>query len=131
MAARANGRPSKYLPAYAKQARALCLLGATNQELANSLEVGLTTLKRWMAEFPAFRAAIKQGREGADSQVADALYRRAIGTRKIPPDTAAAFIWLKNRRPDKWRDKTPDGSKTATVDELAAALAKLREAALA
>lgn len=23
----------------------------------------------------------------------------------IPPETAAAFIWLKNRRPDKWRDK--------------------------
>lgn len=23
----------------------------------------------------------------------------------VPPETAAAFIWLKNRRPDKWRDK--------------------------
>lgn len=26
-------------------------------------------------------------------------------TKMIPPDTAAAFIWLKNRRPEKWRDK--------------------------
>jgi hypothetical protein len=24
---------------------------------------------------------------------------------QVPPDTAAAFIWLKNRRPDKWMDK--------------------------
>lgn len=27
--------------------------------------------------------------------------------RFVAPDTAAAFIWLKNRRPDRWRDK-PD-----------------------
>lgn len=27
----------------------------------------------------------------------------------IPPDTLAQIYWLKNRRPDKWRDKpTPD-----------------------
>lgn len=26
-------------------------------------------------------------------------------TKMVPPETAAAFIWLKNRRPDKWRDK--------------------------
>jgi len=26
-------------------------------------------------------------------------------TKHYPPDTAAAFIWLKNRRPDLWRDK--------------------------
>jgi len=25
--------------------------------------------------------------------------------KQVIPDTAAAFIWLKNRRPDKWRDK--------------------------
>ena len=32
-------------------------------------------------------------------------------TREIPPDTAAAFIWLKNRRPDKWRDKHEEDLK--------------------
>ena len=26
-------------------------------------------------------------------------------TEHFPPDTAAAFIWLKNRQPDRWRDK--------------------------
>lgn len=129
MAARANGRPSKYLPAYAKQARALCLLGATNPELARSFEVGVSTLNRWIVEFPLFRDAIKQGREVADALVADALYRRALGTKKIPPDTAAAFIWLKNRRPDKWRDKQPDTNRTASPDEIAASLRKLAEVA--
>lgn len=26
-------------------------------------------------------------------------------TKTVPPDTAAAFIWLKNRKPKQWRDK--------------------------
>lgn len=26
-------------------------------------------------------------------------------TKVVPPDTAAAFIWLKNRKPKQWRDK--------------------------
>lgn len=26
-------------------------------------------------------------------------------TKIVPPDTAAAFIWLKNRKPQQWRDK--------------------------
>lgn len=30
----------------------------------------------------------------------------------IPPDTTAQIFWLKNRRPDKWRDKQKDDSDT-------------------
>ena len=30
----------------------------------------------------------------------------------IPPDTTAQIFWLKNRRPDKWRDK-PEESRGA------------------
>lgn len=26
-------------------------------------------------------------------------------TKHVPPETAAGIFWLKNRRPDKWRDK--------------------------
>ncbi len=65
----------------------------------------------------------KKGKEIADAEVAKALYRRALGyehpdvhitnyqgeiteteiIKYYPPDTAAAFIWLKNR--SGWRDK--------------------------
>lgn len=34
-------------------------------------------------------------------------------TRELPPDTAAAFIWLKNRRPDRWRDRRENDSKAS------------------
>jgi len=104
-----------------------CLLGATNADLAALFEVDVTTIDRWLAEKPEFRGAVYKGREGADADVARSLYQRATGYRhkavKIvadaktgaehivpyvehyPPDTAAAFIWLKNRRPDLWRDR--------------------------
>jgi hypothetical protein len=32
-------------------------------------------------------------------------------TKHYPPDTGAAFIWLKNRRPDLWRDKQPENNE--------------------
>ena len=30
---------------------------------------------------------------------------RGCGDEKTPPDTTACIFWLKNRQPDKWRDK--------------------------
>ena len=33
--------------------------------------------------------------------------------KQVIPDTAAAFIWLKNRRPDKWRDKPNEADMNA------------------
>lgn len=35
----------------------------------------------------------------------------------IPPDTTAQIFWLKNRRPDKWRDK-PAAEDTSTLEKL-------------
>jgi hypothetical protein len=133
------GRPSKYHIEYAKEAIKLCLLGLNNEELAEHFEVGLATIKRWMQEHPEFRAAIKKGRKVADGEVSEGLYLRAVGyshqeekifqhegkliktntIKHYPPDTAAAFIWLKNRNPTIWRDKheieTSGGSTPITI----------------
>ena len=124
---RPRGRPPKYRPEFAERVTDLCLLGATNQELARIFKVRDTTIPEWIHRYPEFSEAIKKGREIADANVAKALYRRAIGwiqpavkivadaktgaehvvhyEEHFPPDTAAAFIWLKNRQPHRWRDK--------------------------
>lgn len=59
--------------------------------------------------------------------------------KEVPPDTSAAFLWLKNRRPKDWRDKveveathklTPDMMerlKTEMVDRLTAARERQRQ----
>jgi hypothetical protein len=97
---RKRGRPPIYRPEFAKQVTNYCLLGATNEELGRVFGVDERTINRWLVTKPEFCQAAKDGREVADANVANSLYRKALNG-----DTAAAFIWLKNRRPDLWRDK--------------------------
>lgn len=44
----------------------------------------------------------------------------------IPPDTTAQIFWLKNRKPDKWKDKPTEQAKTDT-SLMASLLAVLNE----
>jgi hypothetical protein len=119
------GRPTLYKPKYVKQAKKLCLLGATDAEIADFFEVNVATIYRWKNTHDEFCEALKAGKEVADDRVERSLYQRALGytheedkifnnngealivpTRKhYPPDTAAAIFWLKNRRSGDWREK--------------------------
>jgi hypothetical protein len=132
------GRPTKYDPAYVGQAQKLAKLGATDREVAEFFDVNEATIYRWKHEHPEFCEALKVGKETADARVEQSLYRRALGyshdavkiavnaqgevtqvpfVEHYPPDTTAAIFWLKNRKPDEWRDKVqnehsgPDGGK--------------------
>jgi hypothetical protein len=55
------------------------LLGATTEALAALFDVTTPTIDNWKAKHPAFARAIREGGEWADAQVANGLYRRAIG----------------------------------------------------
>lgn len=128
------GRKTDYRPAFNTQAYKLCLLGATNEKMAEFFEVAESTFYKWMVDYPKFSEAIKRGRVQADAEIANSLYQRAKGykhkdvhisnyqgeititpiVKHYPPDTGAAFIWLKNRA--GWKDKQehtlgdPDGN---------------------
>lgn len=121
------GRPSLYDPAYCEQALKLCRLGATDKELAQFFDVAESTINLWKLEHPEFSESLRAGKALADAEVADKLFKRATGyehsavkivadaktgqehvvpyIERYPPDTTAAIFWLKNRRPDLWRDK--------------------------
>lgn len=137
----AFGRPTKYLPEFNKQVVKLCMLGATDQNLADFFEVAIDTITEWKKVHPEFSASIKEGKEEADAKVAASLFHRATGyshpdvdikmfegdiiktdlIKHYPPETIAAIFWLKNRRPDLWRDKQEhkiDGSLTIKPDWL-------------
>lgn len=102
------------------------LLGATDAEMADFFGVSEQTLNTWKKKYPEFLDSLKKGKSIADANVASKLYNRAIGydakaikfatnegkiTDKVeyvehyPPDTTAAIFWLKNRQPEKWRDR--------------------------
>jgi len=123
------GRPSLYDPSYAAIAGKLCgNLGATIEDLAKFFDVSIESVKRWAIAHDEFRSALKTGREAADERVEQSLYRRAIGysfeavkimqdkgmaivvpyTEHVPADVTACIFWLKNRRPDEWREKRDD-----------------------
>lgn len=119
------GRPAAYRPEFAEEAYRRCLLGATDEDLAQYFGVNSSMLNRWKQSHKEFRESLRNGKDYADSFVAASLYRRAIGyscqetiahvidgqvvltevVRNYPPDTTACIFWLKNRQPRQWRDK--------------------------
>lgn len=137
------GRPSAFRPEYVADAARLCLLGATDDELAEHYGVARSTVSLWKLKYPDFSDAIKEAKRPADATIAGALFGRAKGAewveqqafkcrtvvygdngkrvreeervevvevvRRAPPDTTACIFWLKNRRPDLWRDRTEVG----------------------
>ena len=140
------GRPTDYKPEYCEQAFKLCLLGATDKELANFFNVSEQTLNTWKQVHSNFLESLKNGKAVADANVTDRLYQRAMGyehddvelkvvsignnagsevqhipVRKYyPPDTTACIFWLKNRSKQDWRDKQDvniTGDLTIKVDE--------------
>ncbi len=133
------GRPSSYKAEYAKQAKKLAELGATDQEVADFFEVDVRTIYRWKHDHDAFCQALKAGKSVADDRVERSLYQKAIGYEqdevkifmpanaeapvyapyraKVAPDTTAAIFWLKNRRGDEWRDKTERHNTHDLTDE--------------
>lgn len=138
------GRPTDYKPELAAQAQKLCALGATDIELASFFEVSTATIYRWRNLHSEFCEAVVVGKDAADDRVERAFYNRAVGYtfesekvfnyqgeivradtfEHVAPDAGAALNWLKNRRPDKWRDKF-EHEHSATGD-LAAIIAQRR-----
>ena len=106
--------------------------GLTDEQIAHNIGVRRETLYDWMKKYPNISNALKRGKEVVDVEVENALLKRALGytytettkergvnpetgkvelittkvvTKEVVPDTTAQIFWLKNRRPDLWRDK--------------------------
>lgn len=118
-------RPSKYSPPLLPNLEMLYILGATDIEVCQATGITEPTLHKWKKDNPELIKSIKESKAIPDNNVKQSLYRRACGyshietkvfvidgkivehnvTKHYPPDTAAAFIWLKNRCPQEWRDR--------------------------
>lgn len=119
---------AKYRDNLPKIVHNLALLGMEDGEIARIIGVSRATLDKWVNENDDFAFSLLEGRELADAQVAARLFQRAMGyehtatkiaihaqsgayqtvdyVQRYAPDTAAAIFWLKNRQPDKWKDKS-------------------------
>lgn len=132
-----TGAPTQYKIEYDEQVYKLSLLGAIDKEIADFFDVTEQTINNWKKAHSSFFESMKKGKTIADANVAESLYRRACGydhdedkifqyegeaivvpTKKhYAPDTAAAFIWLKNRTAklqNSWKDRSEIIQKTET-----------------
>lgn len=106
--------------------------GLSNEQIAHNIGINKDTLYEWQKRFSDFSDALKKGKEVVDREVENALLKRALGyeydevtqepvtdkdtgitemrvtkrvTKQIVPDVTAQIFWLKNRKPDEFRDK--------------------------
>ena len=106
--------------------------GLVDEQIAENIGIRADTLYDWKNRFPDISEALKKGKEVVDRQVENALLKRALGytyeettrepvlnpdtgkieltvtkvvTKQVIPDTTAQIFWLKNRKPEIWRDK--------------------------
>jgi len=111
-------RASAYKPEMCEQAYKLCLLGATDDQIADFFELSTSTIEKWKKVHPEFGEALLRGKTEADAVIAESLFHRARGyshpdvhvsnykgditvtkiTKHYPPDTTACIFWLKNRQ---------------------------------
>ena len=95
--------------------------GLVDEQIAANMGVARETLRVYKNTYPVISAALKKGKEIIDIEVENALLKKALSG-----DTVAQLFWLKNRRPDKWRDK-PEPTKDIVDASVSAALAELAE----
>lgn len=126
----AGGRPSKYDPKMLLAIEYMARNGLTDAQMSEKLGVSEVTFNAWKKTYPEFLNALKIGKADADDQVEASLFRMATGyehevekpmivstgdyvteveivkyTERLAPNPTSMIFWLKNRRPEKWREK--------------------------
>ena len=117
--------PGKYRPKYAELAYKLAQLGIPHKQIAEILEISESTFYEWQGRHAGFKTALKAGMALADANVANSVYRGAVGyshhheeikvigeevvrvptMKHYPPNAHLATFWLKNRQPELWKEK--------------------------
>ena len=106
--------------------------GLSQEQIAKNMGISRSTFNEWCRLSSDISDTIKKNKEVSDFEVENSCYKSACGyyvinekeeevlkdgeiitlhkkyKTWIPPNAACIFFWLKNREPDKWRDKVPE-----------------------
>lgn len=116
--------------------------GLVEAQIAKNIGINPATLYVWKTKYPEIDSALKRGKRPVDIEVENKLLKRAMGyeyeevtteiieqpdgtkrkhikktLKQVLPDTTAQIFWLKNRRPDLWRDKPVAPQKNDKLDD--------------
>ncbi len=95
--------------------------GLTDEQIAKNIGIGERTLYEWKEKYPQISQSLKKGKEVVDYEVENALLSSAL-----EGNTTAQIFWLKNRRPDKWRDKQKEETDKTALDKLDSILKEIK-----
>ena len=74
--------------------------GLTDEQISRNLGISKVTFYKYKASCSELSELLKRSKEVVDYEVENALYKSAMSG-----NVSAMIFWLKNRRPDKWKDK--------------------------
>lgn len=99
--------------------RGWCLDGLIDKQIYKNMGISRTTFYKWKSENSEFADLLKRGKEIADREVENALFKSATGfigpdDKYYPPNTIAQIFWLKNRKKDDWKDKREQDVSVST-----------------
>ncbi len=74
--------------------------GLIDSQIADNMGISYSTFKEWKNKHSAISAALKISKDIADRQIENALFKAAK-----EGNITAQIFWLKNRKPNEWREK--------------------------
>ena len=120
--------------------------GLTDEQIAKNIGISRASLYEWKKKEVDIFDALKKGKEVIDFEVENALLKRALGyeyeeetyengiltkkvKKQVPPDTTAQIFWLKNRKPNNWKDRVETDEDKEAVANASQVIAKIRKVA--
>jgi hypothetical protein len=96
--------------------------GLTDEQITKNIGITVSTFYEWKKKYSEISESLKKGKEVVDYEVENALLSSALGG-----NTTAQIFWLKNRRPDKWRDKQKEETDKTALDKLDSILKEIKD----
>lgn len=81
------------------------------KDIAAKMGISVSTVYDWMNKNPEIAAAIKKGRDKSIDMVENALFKSAING-----NVTAMIFYLKNRAPERYKDRVDNNINTDNVD---------------
>ncbi len=120
--------------------------GLTDEQIAKNIGISRASLYKWKKKEVDIFDALKKGKEVVDFEVENALLKRALGyeyeeetyekgiltkkvKKQVAPDTTAQIFWLKNRKPNTWKDRIETDEDKEAVANASQVIAKIRKVA--
>lgn len=95
-------RPTKYDPAFCEQAFEFMSEGYSTKAFSGSIGVSLSTVYKWMEEYPEFSEAIKAA-QASGAMWWEKTLKQVASTGD--GNASAAIFGVKNRSQEEWKDK--------------------------